>query len=404
MLCSTSAWDSAAKELAKSLQVRRHFSTGHEPPAPDFLCSKRAKNFISNLEVRTHDFPDGYGSSQQLQSDIDASLKVTEERYKKDALESMYNELVRPELVSRMLIHNHKFDDSCMHWLAYQTHRRTKKKPRFISSYDLMVHLLGLLEAHWVFFLDYLVDERIAVVEEWIAVSTVQHLMYDHGLKDFGSDIHFYKGECDAAYFHAVGEGETETKVLDNSQAKSKCKGKADLATIIWDNNQVISSLTYRGVGSSSTQEAEAKAAFALLNKAKELKLEHFVLWTESRTVWGILSGTRPVDQKEESGDLFMALKSMRTSFKILVPIHVPREIITFSDGMLRKTALKYPRFQKKSAEEWAYYLHGLPVFRLTLTQQAQKTLNAGMILTVILARSNFFGSFPIKSCNNFCY
>ncbi|XP_066328207.1 uncharacterized protein [Miscanthus floridulus] len=284
MRCSSSSWESAAKELAKSPQVHRCFSTGREPPAPDFLCSKRAKNFISSLEVKTQDFADGYGSSQQLQSEIKASLRVTNQRYSKDVLEPMYHRLVRPELVSRMLIHKHKFDDTCTHWLTYQTHGRTKKKPRFISSYDLMVHLVGLLEAHWVFFLNYLVDERIAVVEEWISICTVQHLMYDHGLKDFGSDIHFYKGECDAAYFHADGAADTSTKISDNGQVKSECEGKADLATIIWDNDQVISSLTYRGVGSKSTQEAEAKAAFALLNKAKELKLEHFVLWTDSRT------------------------------------------------------------------------------------------------------------------------
>ncbi|CAD6340742.1 unnamed protein product [Miscanthus lutarioriparius] len=220
MLCSSSSWESAAKELAKSPQVHRCFSTGREPPAPDFLCSKRAKNFISSLEVKTQDFADGYGSSQQLQSEIKASLKVTNQRYSKDVLEPMY------------------------HRLAH-----SKKKPRFISSYDLMVHLVGLLEAHWVFFLNYLVDERIAVVEEWISICTVQHLMYDHGLKDFGSDIHFYKGECDAAYFHADGAADTSTKILNNGQVKSECEGKADLATIIWDNDQVISSLTYRGVG-----------------------------------------------------------------------------------------------------------------------------------------------------------
>lgn len=337
------------------------YSSAGCQPHPDFLCSNRAKKFVESLKANTHEFNDESGSTEMLESELTASIADTKKKYDKAMLKSLYLKLVRPELLSRALIHSHPLNHPFTSWLAHQTHGHLKKKPRFISSYDLMVRLIGLLKEHWVFFLNYLGDERIAVVEEWNSISTVQNHIYDHGLKDFGSGIHFYKGECDAAYFHD--------------------KSKANLSSIIWDNDQVLSSITYQDVSSYSIQQAEAKAAFALLNKAKELKLEHLVLWTDSKTVCGILSGTRPVDLEGTDGELFMALKSMRTSFDILVPIQMPREVMVFSDGMLRKTSLKYPRFKKKSAQEWAYYLNGLPAFRLSLTQEAQKILNAGTIL-----------------------
>uniref|UniRef100_A0A0A9T0A5 Uncharacterized protein n=1 Tax=Arundo donax TaxID=35708 RepID=A0A0A9T0A5_ARUDO len=129
---------------AQCLQRPRAFSSDQDASehlssdgdTSEFLCSNKARIFVENLGVRTKDFEHNYGSSEKLNSMIESAKEAAKIDFKLDKLKQLYKR-VRPEFVSRLLIHNHPFDDPCTHWLRYQTHARIEK-PRFTSCYDLM--------------------------------------------------------------------------------------------------------------------------------------------------------------------------------------------------------------------------------------------------------------------------
>nr|TKW15746.1 hypothetical protein SEVIR_5G256700v2 [Setaria viridis] len=321
-----------------------------------FLCSKKASQHVRDLNVETEDVGVHFVGSQQLCSQIEDAKDSIAKDFDLEKLKDLYCRHVRPELVSRLLIHNHKFNDISTHWLKYQTHARINNRPRFTSCYDVMVYLVGLRQEYWVFYLNYLARERISVIEEWVSISTTQHMFYDLGLKNLSSTIHFHKGEAVASWH--------------------KDSSTADLANLIWKDNQVISATTYLGVSDCiSIAQSEAKSVFAILTKAKDLGIENFVLWTDNKEICGVLNGTKHITTENKDWNLFMAIRVLRSAFKRLVAIWVPREMMAPANGMLR-LGVKHPQCVEQSAKPWAYLLNGLPEFRLSLSEAATKEMN----------------------------
>lgn len=258
---------------------QRCFSTEGYPE--NFLCSNRAKLHVKSLPVETEDFGHHFVAFNLLNAEIKEAMTAVGDDFDLDRLKELYYKIVRRELVSRLLIHKHKFDDKNTHWLHYQTHARTGHKPRFTTCYDVMVLLVGLHEEFWVFYLDYLARERITVIEEWVLISTTQHLFYNLGLKD-SAGITFYKGEADASWCQQTS--------------------MADLSNIIWKVSQVISSITYLDVEDChSCAQSEGKFVFSILKKAKELGIEDFILWTDSKEICGVADGTKPISPDDKN-------------------------------------------------------------------------------------------------------
>ncbi|KAL6622555.1 hypothetical protein ACP70R_032434 [Stipagrostis hirtigluma subsp. patula] len=319
-----------------------------------FLCSYKARQLLENIDASIKDFIPCAGRTQVLESLISQAEKATEVNFSLQKMKDVYYETIRPELVSKFLIHTHELDDVCTQWLHYQTHSRMKRRPRYISCYDLMKELFAMNEDKWVFFLDYLSRERIAVIEVWRSISQTEHLHYNYGLKDF-KGFHFHKGEADAS-FHE----------------KSKT---ADLAILIWDDFELINATTYTGVGNcKNIAESEAKAAFAVLQKAKEMGIKNFVLWTDNHAVCGVLSGSKHVDPDNK---LFMALRSMRKSFERLIVVCVPREMLHIADSLLRKPSYKDPQYMEESSRNWDLHLSGSPIFKVSLNKAATAIVNS---------------------------
>ncbi|KAK3124178.1 hypothetical protein QOZ80_7BG0582960 [Eleusine coracana subsp. coracana] len=332
---------------------QRSLSTESYPD--DLLCSKKAMLQIESLPLETQDFGHRFVESNLLSAELEKAMNAVEMDFDLEKLKELYYRFVRPELLSRLLIHNRKFEDGNTHWLNYQTHARMGDRPRFTTCYDIMVFLAGLHKEFWVFYLDYLARERIAVIEEWTSISTTQHLFYNLGLKDLAG-ITFYKGEADASWHQHTAT--------------------ADLSNLIWEGNQVLSSITYLDVTDcKSSAQSEGKSAFAILKKAKELGIENFIVWTDSKEICGVLDGTKHISPDDKNWKLYMAIRSLRPSFKRLIAIWVPRELMSPADGMLRQ-GIKNPRYLTQSAAGWKYILSGLPIFKLSLIDSAKKTVN----------------------------
>lgn len=332
---------------------RRSLSTNRFPE--DFLCSYKAKLQVQRLPILTEDFVHHFTKSDLLTAEIKEAMLSVGKEFSLEKLKELYYKIVRPELLSRLLLHQHPLKDEKTHWLNYQIHARVGNRPRFTTSYDVMVFLVGLREEFWVYYLDYLARERIPVIEDWISISTTQHLFYNNGLKNLG-DSNFYKGESDASWCQ-----ETST---------------ADLSNLIWKGNKVISAVTCLDVKKChSIAQSEGKSAFAILKKAKELGIQDFILWTDSKEICGVIDGSKHIGPDDKNWDLYMAIRSLRPFFKRLIAIWVPREVMSPADGMLRM-GIKNPRYLTQSAKRWQYILNALPTFKLSLVDSARKIVN----------------------------
>jgi len=222
----------------------------------------------------------------------------------------------------------------------------------------------------WERFLEHLVEKKIYVIEDWnSSYSTVEVLMYDHGLKqpDDGTKDPFYKGECDASY-------DPVTKT-------------ASLSYIIWKDDKIIYSEVFSQVNCSSSVEAEIYACCALLYKAEELKISKLLVCCDNKTVVTILSGEHPINMSHPNRDFYLMLRAMKSRFKRLVVTWKPRELMLFVDDLAKAAKLHTDVFLSNYATaKWLKHLRGLPIFRLERTNPTSTAVKK--IRDVVLGQS----------------
>lgn len=262
---------------------------------------------------------------------------------------------IRSRLSSRCLIvpNGAGLKDPWTAFLHNQIFKIAGHNASYLSCFDIMSYeSVKNDDDEFERFLDHLVDKKIHVIEDWLSsLSTVEILMYDHGLKqpDDGTSEPFFKGECDAAY---------DSKT-----------GIASLSYIIWKDDKIVYSEIFSSIKCSSAVEAEIFAACALLHKAEELKINKLLVCSDSRTVATILSGELLIGMKHLQRDLFLMLRAMRSRFKWLVATWKPRELMVFADDLakiakLSTTDSAEPYIRITSAK-WSDHLRGFPVFRV---------------------------------------
>lgn len=167
-------------------------------------------------------------------------------------------------LSARGLIAPHDLEHPSTLFLHKQTFRIMDFNASYLSSFNIASYEEGARNEEWMFFLDHMVDRRVYVIEDMeLSFSTIQTLMYDHGLKspEDGSDHEFFKGEFDASFE----------------------KGSAKLSIIIWKGDKIIHTEVYENVICSAATEAETFAAFALLSKAREMNIVKLLVCSDCK-------------------------------------------------------------------------------------------------------------------------
>ena len=269
------------------------------------------------------------GNCEQLMARIDAELKEVESRV--GDFENRYKKAMRPLLSSRALILPKDLKDPSTLFSHHQVFKIMNLNPTYLSSFDIMQYDDGARpEKELEFFLKHLVDKRVCIVEDIDnTISTVETLMYDHGIKgtEDGTDDEIYKGECDASF-----EGTT-----------------ARLSFILWKGNEIIHTEVYSEFKCKSATEAKAYAAFALLLKAREMKILKLLLCSDSKIVCQILSGELSYDRETfDLVKLSLMLRSMRKHFDKVIVMWKPRQLMIFADDLSKASdrPIASPTFQ----------------------------------------------------------
>ncbi|KAM3294459.1 hypothetical protein ACQJBY_037383 [Aegilops geniculata] len=293
------------------------------------------------------------GNVVKFQQRISTELEHTERKVRD--FRSRYDKLVRPLLVSKCLVHQYGLNHPSTAFLHRQTYDKLQHNANYVGCFDIMAHEAGCNDFEWKLFLDHLDKRRIYIIEDWdFTVSTIQTLMYDHGLKEplDGTGVPFLKGECDGTY-------DPVTKT-------------ASLSYIIWKGDQILCSEVYKDVPCSSTTEAEVFAAMALLHKAIDLKILKLLLCSDNKTVINILSGELEIGRHHEHRDFYLMLRSMKAKFDKLIPMWKPRELMAIADDLAKLTVdLELPSYPKLAQQQWEHHLKGRPLFRIRRTKDA---------------------------------
>lgn len=267
---------------------------------------------------------------------------------------------MKPILSSRCLIAPASLSDPSTVFLHRQTYKIAKHHPRYFSVFDVMTYedgVRGPLE--WTQFLDHLTKWRVYIIEDVdmddedmkdedmkLSISSIETLIYDLGIKGPNDEtgVDFYKGECDASFV----------------------KNTATLSYFIWKGDVVVFSEIYQNVQCKSASEAEVYAAFALLSKAKDLKILKLLVYSDCEAVSKIISGQLIIDKGHKERNTYLMLRSMKRHFSNLIAAWKPRELMVFPDHIGKVNISDEGKSLITDVmERCSSYLKGLPVFRI---------------------------------------
>uniref|UniRef100_A0A0D9X2X9 RNase H type-1 domain-containing protein n=1 Tax=Leersia perrieri TaxID=77586 RepID=A0A0D9X2X9_9ORYZ len=316
----------------------------------------RSMSTVTDVPLKI-EIGDGLALTQQISSEtalMEDKILNFKERY---------NKVIRPQLVSRGLIAPDDFNNMSTSFLHRQTYKITNHYPNYLSCFD---ESIADNRAEWEAFLEHLVRKRVYIIEDWyLTIASIMPLMYEHGLirPEDGTHIDFFKGECDASY-----DSKTET---------------ASLSLIIWKGVDMFYIEVTKDVPCTSATEAEGFASFALLSKARELKILKLLLCSDCKPVCRILSGELSIGWMHEHCNLYLMLRSMRRHFMKLVCEWKPRELMVFADDLAKasKSDLASPVFLKKLLNKWSHHLKGGPVFRIERTPAANSKIKQCVVV-----------------------
>ncbi|RLM58941.1 hypothetical protein C2845_PM18G06270 [Panicum miliaceum] len=207
------------------------------------------------------------GDINLLRKKINEAVSENKRELDKSFLKHRYNIEFRPHLSSHCLLLPEGLNSASTQFLHSQHHFQTRKTPKYLSSYELMIQRVRIHDdGEWDRFWNQIVTSRVFIAEDWESnIGNVETLHYDYGIKGF------CKGEVDAS-FH---DGQ-------NVQL-----GKATISLIIWRDDNVLCAEVYRDVDCRSIHVAEAYAVVALFFKCFEMGIGRLVLWTDNSDIHG---------------------------------------------------------------------------------------------------------------------
>lgn len=294
------------------------------------------------------------GDTPQLLKKIDEALLENKRELDKSVLKHRYNTEFRPLLSSHCLLLPDGMASASTHFLHCQHHYLTKKTPKYLSSYELMIQRVRIDDdSEWDRFWNQIITNRVFIAEDWESnIGNVETLQYDYGIKGF------CKGEVDAS-FH---------------DGKNGNPGKATISFIIWSDDKVICAEVHRNIDCSSIHVAEAYAVLALFFKCFEMGIERLLLWTDNSDIQGSVTGSYTVSQTRVAveRDLLLLLGCLARKFKQLTAVCKPREMLFLADELARIADLIPLSLNMEEAfNKFSYELNQKAMFRLSLAGPA---------------------------------
>jgi len=316
--------------------------------APYLTATSQTKAFESYVGNTLHFIDELENDKQSCHKDLSA-----------DNLKMLYEEKVKQALELRCLLSPYSLDGIDAASLHFSYKDIIGDFPKYMTSFDLMINLKMTAEVHWGPYLDYLSQERMLIVEDWtnrLYTGSVATLCND-GLLGVPFDEDkglFFRGEAGA---YVKGE-------------------KTNLSFIISLGKQIHRSQIYYGVPCMKDDciQAEVLAMYLLLKRGIELglHLHKMQVCTHSELVYEILIGVHETKDDTKAKhvkhrDLFMLLTRMRTLYKDLICLWIPRAKSMFFDILLRESIMEENAEQRsaliwKAWRDWAPYLQGSPI------------------------------------------
>ncbi|KAM0823952.1 hypothetical protein ACQ4PT_070532 [Festuca glaucescens] len=289
------------------------------------------------------------GDNASLLDKIDSIIKDKNGEFTEAAIKDRFRKVVEPQLTSRGVLLHHHLEHASTKFVYFRTKDIVGRKPMYMTSLDVMGHEKRMDEDEWQRFLRYLVKGRIFDIKNWsLSFSSIQSLMYDFGIitPDDGTNVDFYKGECDGSYDEKTG--------------------LARLSFLLFKGTNILCCQVYHGVPCESSVQAEAFAAAALLFAAEQNGVKKMVLWTDCEATHIVLSGEKNLRFPDKNLGVLVMLREQRKKFERVVSMWKPRELNCFADELctLDMEITLHPMFPHQAMDRWKTQMEGSPVFR----------------------------------------
>lgn len=156
---------------------------------------------------------------------VEVDNTVVRDALEPSSLKNVYDQLVRPALLSRGMVFPYQLHDPRTQLVHNRFKRITEQYPIYMTSLDIMVALITTETNKWIPLLDDLSKKHIYVIEDWNKrfYTSSGYTIQDYGLRvgpNRGKG--YYRGECDGSY--------------------NQITGLAKISAIIWlDDRSIIS-------------------------------------------------------------------------------------------------------------------------------------------------------------------
>lgn len=307
-------------------------------------------------------------------------------------LRTMFDEYgIREALEVRGLLWPHELDDNpstrCLHFELDHILKCGDMKISYLSSWRLMEILICTPRDFWLSLLDFLSWQRTIIYLDWKVklTSWISYAVYDFGVNCPPDDATWYKSESDASWDTKKRGG----NVSKEKQEEEKVKN-AHVGVLIWRQRKVVWCEIYKDFPCKSSVVAEAIGMYLQLKRS--IGLHYLQPHTDNDTIRNVVVGKVLSGLEEEDTKFFELLRVMIGYFKRVAPRRVPREELSFVDGLLRN-----PKVMKHigTYEEQTFIIHDV-------VKKWKPHLSGDPIFTIMPEKRNVIGNCllsPVHSC-----
>uniref|UniRef100_A0A0E0MDY2 RNase H type-1 domain-containing protein n=2 Tax=Oryza punctata TaxID=4537 RepID=A0A0E0MDY2_ORYPU len=334
------------------------------------------------------------------------------EAYETTNLEILFDQKVRPFLVSRCMLACEPINGPIFKQLHFMRKDLISQFPIYVTSLSVMKCLIQQREAHWTPILHSLAVDKVVVLRDWENESTpIEVTFFDHGL-DLASqsettcDSITCKAECDGSFYKVsvsastppkAGGGATATEALAPAETeglapettvgsaaegpasvgseetvtiRTQKTGKSTIASIIWNSKMMLDSQITCELPCEDSEHAEALAVLSVLQLARKLNIKKIDVVLDNVQIYEVMTGKRDVFKHKHRKVLMEAIEVSK-GFDVCRSRWEPRELLCLVNEMANATRDNYTAKTlslRKVLESRASCLWGLPVIRINQT------------------------------------
>ncbi|XP_052139606.1 uncharacterized protein LOC127758030 [Oryza glaberrima] len=301
----------------------------------------------------------------------------------------IFEQEIRPFLLSRGLLCTSPMGSLFVKGLHKMNHTIHHKFPRYVTSKSLMKLLTTRSQEQWRPILEYLADERVIVLLDWInELSLLEVHFFDHGLllapqSGEPHDARVYKLETDACYHKPEASSDKKKDKLkksvvpvtklsspENEEQTSDPLGRATVASVLWESirarTKLIEIQIVKGLFCKDSEHAEGVGLFMAVKRPKELGIRKLDVVTDNEANYNVMIGKRDVS-KSSSPETSMAFIQAAKEYDICKCRREPREMISHVNDLAKEAHTKRTNalnlreiIERKSPQFW-----GMPFVRI---------------------------------------